>query len=746
MPTGNNKPNGLPNAPVNNLPTGNNKPNGLPNASVNNLNTGNNKSNGLPNASVNNLNTGNNKPNGLQNASVNNLNTGNNKPNGLPNASVNNNNTQTEVKPELNKPNSTDNSVFDKNQNILNNSNNDLKNVKYQQNNSASLNNISTQSETTNSEIKSEITMEPTGSAKLPKLNSVVIGKNGIISTTNNANRTDATADNTSVENKNIDFKSNSGLKGMSAKSNVVVIPAPKKIEEQVKNAVNAGVVSSNKMSNNVEDSQIKKEDLAEEFEDWVGKDLAKSSNISGRQKSLNELKNRLQQAGERNNNSEKVSNDNLYRESEKAKLPNETNNLNIQENMSKASTLVNKPQIRQEQNNENIAKENTRSDSERDRFDNANLGRGSENSGNSSNNSNRNFMTFSQQQSLYNAESAKKQAEMESSNQSNNNLSDVNKTNQMSKQTNVMNSKLASLQQAQQNQGANTNSSATFTGKMTAEANLQQARIDRDQALNSSQTSSVVLERQNSAKAVHAPTNMESTLKKSNKETWSGDEIAAKLIFMLMKASNESMYEHSSRVIDLSSELAQELGVRDPQFLMELKQSAMFSDIGEFNFDLNSMPKELKDQLAEMLETEEVKDAGFLHDVGKVYIPKEILNKPTKLTDEEFEIVKQHPIVGEKMLSGIQGLAHVLPVVRHHHERWDGQGYPDKIGGEEIPYKARIISICDAFDALVSDRPYRQGMSLKEAMAEIKAGAGSQFDPVITDVFLKMVKAKYSV
>ncbi|MBR0518759.1 HD-GYP domain-containing protein, partial [bacterium] len=336
----------------------------------------------------------------------------------------------------------------------------------------------------------------------------------------------------------------------------------------------------------------------------------------------------------------------------------------------------------------------------------------------------------------------------MESSNQSNNNLSDVNKTNQMTKQTDIMNSKLASLQQSQQqNQGANTNSPTAFTtGKMTAETNSQQARIDRDQSLNSSQTSSVVLERQNSAKAVHAPTNMESTLKKSNKETWTGDEIAAKLIFMLMKASNESMYEHSSRVIDLSDELAQELGIRDPQFLMELKQSAMFSDIGEFNFDLNSMPQELKAQLSEMLETEEVKDAGFLHDVGKVYIPKEILNKPTKLTDEEFEIVKQHPIVGEKMLSGIQGLAHVLPVVRHHHERWDGQGYPDKIGGEEIPYKARIISVCDAFDALVSDRPYRQGMSLKEAMAEIKAGSGSQFDPVITEVFLKMVKAKYSV
>ena len=287
-----------------------------------------------------------------------------------------------------------------------------------------------------------------------------------------------------------------------------------------MKNAVNAGVVSSNKISNSLDGSQVKKEDVAEEFEDWVGKDLAKSSNISSRQKSLNELKNRLQQAREKNNNPEKVSNDNLYRESEKAKLPNETNNLNIQENMSKSSTLVNKPQIRQEQNNENIAKENTRSDSDRDRFDNANLGRGSENSGNSSNNSNRNFMSFSQQQSLYNAESAKKQAEMESSNQLNNNLSEANKTNQMSKQTNIMNSKLVSLQQGQQqNQGANTNSPTAFTGKMTADANSQQARIDRDQSLNSSQTSSIVLERQNSAKAVHAPTNMESTLKKSNKE-----------------------------------------------------------------------------------------------------------------------------------------------------------------------------------------------------------------------------------
>ena len=365
---------------------------------------------------------------------------------------------------------------------------------------------------------------------------------------------------------------------------------------------------------------------------------------------------------------------------------------------------------------------------------------------GNSSNNSNRNFMSFSQQQSLYNAESAKHQADTNSTTQQNS-QSELNKTNQMSKQTNVMtSSNLSSTQQGQMGQGTNTNSSLMFAGKMTPEPNSQQARIDRDQALNSSQTSSVVLERQNSAKIAHAPTSMEATLKKSNKETWSGDEIAAKLIFMLMKASNENMYEHSSRVIDLSAELAQELGIRDPQFLMELKQGAMFHDFGELDLDLNSMPKELKDQLATMLETDEVKNAGFLHDIGKVYIPREILNKPGKLTDEEIEIVKQHPVIGEKMLSGIPGLAHVLPVVRHHHERWDGQGYPDKIGGEEIPYKARIISICDCFDALVSDRPYRQGMSLKEAMREIKAGAGTQFDPVITEVFLKMVKAKYSV
>ena len=216
----------------------------------------------------------------------------------------------------------------------------------------------------------------------------------------------------------------------------------------------------------------------------------------------------------------------------------------------------------------------------------------------------------------------------------------------------------------------------------------------------------------------------------------------------MLLKTSNNDMYEHTSRVIDLSTELAQELGMRDPQFLLELQQSAMIHDFGELDLDLNSnsMSKEVKAQLSELLETEEVKNAGFLHDIGKIYIPRDILNKPTKLTDEEFEIVKQHPIIGEKMLSGIPGLAHVLPVVRHHHERWDGKGYPDNIGGEEIPYKARIISICDAFDAMVSDRPYREGLSLKEAMREIKAGSASQFDPVITDVFLKMVKAKYSI
>lgn len=121
---------------------------------------------------------------------------------------------------------------------------------------------------------------------------------------------------------------------------------------------------------------------------------------------------------------------------------------------------------------------------------------------------------------------------------------------------------------------------------------------------------------------------------------------------------------------------------------------------------------------------------ASFLHDIGKLAVPEHILNKPGKLTPEEFEKIKIHPVVGADILDRVRFPYPVVPIVRSHHEAWDGSGYPDGLKGEEIPIGARILSMVDCFDALASERPYRRALPLDEAMAMVKAKAGIQFDP----------------
>ncbi len=139
-----------------------------------------------------------------------------------------------------------------------------------------------------------------------------------------------------------------------------------------------------------------------------------------------------------------------------------------------------------------------------------------------------------------------------------------------------------------------------------------------------------------------------------------------------------------------------------------------------------------------------EIKDielGGLLHDIGKLGTYETILDKPGKLTDEEFELIKQHPIKGAEILTPIKQIRHVIPIVRHHHERYDGKGYPDGLKGEEIPLPARIMCVADSVDAMGADRPYRKGLSMNMIVGELKKCSGSQFDPRIVDVFLKLSK-----
>jgi len=131
---------------------------------------------------------------------------------------------------------------------------------------------------------------------------------------------------------------------------------------------------------------------------------------------------------------------------------------------------------------------------------------------------------------------------------------------------------------------------------------------------------------------------------------------------------------------------------------------------------------------------------ASFLHDIGKLAIPEHIINKPGKLTHEEFEKMKIHPVVGANILERVNFPYPVVPIVRSHHEAWDGSGYPDGLKGEQIPIGARILTAVDCFDALASERPYRRAMPLDEAMAFIKSKAGSQFDPAV----VRMLEERY--
>jgi HD-GYP domain-containing protein (c-di-GMP phosphodiesterase class II) len=129
---------------------------------------------------------------------------------------------------------------------------------------------------------------------------------------------------------------------------------------------------------------------------------------------------------------------------------------------------------------------------------------------------------------------------------------------------------------------------------------------------------------------------------------------------------------------------------------------------------------------------------AALLHDLGKIGVPDSILRKPGRLTEPEFDAIKQHPQMGAIIVASVPGLEDTLDAVRHHHERWDGGGYPFGLRGEETPLMARLMAVADAFSAMTTDRPYRKGMDCERACAILREGAGTQWDPACVTAFLK--------
>ncbi|MBR4277170.1 MAG: response regulator [Lachnospiraceae bacterium] len=136
----------------------------------------------------------------------------------------------------------------------------------------------------------------------------------------------------------------------------------------------------------------------------------------------------------------------------------------------------------------------------------------------------------------------------------------------------------------------------------------------------------------------------------------------------------------------------------------------------------------------------EEIYMMGLLHDVGKIGIPDEIINKPGRLSDEEFTIIKEHPEKGAKILSSVPEMPKLATGARWHHERYDGSGYPDGLKGNEIPEEARIIAVADAYDAMTSSRSYREKMPVEKVISELKIGMGTQFDERFAKIMLEMI------
>jgi putative nucleotidyltransferase with HDIG domain len=135
-----------------------------------------------------------------------------------------------------------------------------------------------------------------------------------------------------------------------------------------------------------------------------------------------------------------------------------------------------------------------------------------------------------------------------------------------------------------------------------------------------------------------------------------------------------------------------------------------------------------------------EVTIASLLHDIGKIGTYGSILEKGGGLSDKEYDIVKKHPVQGADILRGIKHFENVALMVRHHHERMDGTGYPDRLKGDRIPLGARIVYVADAFDAMTETRPYRKSMSIEEALSELRKNAGTQFDPAVVEAWIRVL------
>lgn len=199
------------------------------------------------------------------------------------------------------------------------------------------------------------------------------------------------------------------------------------------------------------------------------------------------------------------------------------------------------------------------------------------------------------------------------------------------------------------------------------------------------------------------------------------------------LKALNQDLMAANAEVRQMNEELlgllARIIDFRDPYVYNHSEQVATYA---------LAIAREMGLPAAQI---ETLQRAALCHDLGKIGIPDAVLNKPGRLTDEEYQVVKEHVNIGAELLKSSHVLHSLIPGVRHHHERWDGNGYPARLRGEEIPIEARILAVADTVEALASDRPYKRGMTPEEILAELHRCAGTHFDPAVIEAFTRVIE-----
>ena len=200
------------------------------------------------------------------------------------------------------------------------------------------------------------------------------------------------------------------------------------------------------------------------------------------------------------------------------------------------------------------------------------------------------------------------------------------------------------------------------------------------------------------------------------------------------MREKNQVLKKNSDEIVELNEgllvTLSEIIDLGDPCVLGHSKRVSQYATAIAKSLGLKEKQIDL------------VRKSALLHDIGKLGISKDILTKPGKLTRDEYEVIKEHAALGAGLVKNSPSLRALVPIILHHHEYHNGQGYPDKLAGNQISIEARIIAVADAIEAMLSDRPYRTGLKRDQVIEELRKYSGSQFDPLVVKVAVKMLEA----